>query len=273
MISILHISDPHFGAVTDGVRDALAHFADVQKPDVVLLSGDVTQRARRGQFARAQAFIGRFSAPVVAVPGNHDIPLFNLWARYRNPYANYRAALGGNLEPELEAESLLVISVNTTRASRHKNGEVSAAQIARVAQRLQRARPGQLRIVMQHHPVRAAVASDVANLVIGRESAVPAWVDAGMDLLLAGHVHLPYVGVLRGMHGRSAWTAQAGTAVSSRTRGAVPNSVNVIRYELSASNSSLALNGGRCCVVERWDYAALECRFIQVESERLQLDA
>ena len=267
---ILHISDPHFGTVVEAVREALLRFAQQQKPDIALLSGDITQRARRGQFAAARRFVGQLACPVLAVPGNHDIPLFNLLARWLHPYGNYRTALGEDLEPEFENDALLLVGVNTTRAARHKNGEISQRQIARVARRLRRARSGQLRVVMQHHPVRAVEESDVSNLLIGREQAVPVWVDAGMDILLAGHIHLPYVQPLQGATGRSGWTAQAGTALSRRTRGAVPNSVNLIRYECTGAALPGSEGRGRC-LLERWDYAQTVGYFVRVEASEFEL--
>tara|TARA_R110002124_G_scaffold26647_5_gene95836 strand:+ start:1705 stop:2514 length:810 start_codon:yes stop_codon:yes gene_type:complete len=255
MTCLLHISDPHFGTEQNSVPDALLRLARQQAPDHVLLSGDITQRARPGQFAAAKAFTDQLPAPVLTVPGNHDIPLIlNVVARLFYPYRNYQAAFGKELEPVLDTEHLLVISVNSTKPSRHKNGKVSAEQIARVAKRLRQANPGQLRVVMQHHPVSAIEASDQANLLIGRAQAVPEWIDAGMDLLLAGHIHLPYIRPLSGQETqRTGWTAQAGTAVSQRVRGSIPNSVNLIRHECH--------EGRHQCSVERWDYAEQEDEF------------
>lgn len=183
MTRILHLSDLHFGTENPAVTEALLRLGEELQPSLYLLSGDITQRARRSQFAAARAFVERLQVPVLAVPGNHDLPLFNLPARLLNPYGNYRRAFGSQLEPVLETDQLLVACVNTTRAARHKNGEVSAVQIRRVEQQLRQARSAQLRIVMMHHPVRAVEETDVDNLLIGRDQAVPAWVDAGMDLL------------------------------------------------------------------------------------------
>src|SRR5690606_37621176 len=103
-------------------------------------------------------------------------------ARVFDPYGGYRRALGATLEPVVETDGLLAIGVNTTRPGRHKNGQVSPAQVARVAQRLRQAGDDRLRVLLLHHPVRAAVESDRANLLIGADVAVPAWVDAGADL-------------------------------------------------------------------------------------------
>lgn len=258
MSCILQLSDPHFGTERPEVVEALHRFIDSCEPDVLLLSGDITQRARRKQFAAAKRFLERISCPVLAVPGNHDIPLFNLFGRFLNPYGNFRRVFGTDLEPVYSSPDVLVLGVNTTRASRHKDGEISASQTSRVIQQLRQAEPGQLRIVMQHHPVRALAESDTANLTIGREQAVPAWVDAGMDLLLGGHIHLPYVWPVYGRSGeagRKAWTVQAGTALSSRTRGQINNSVNLIRHHVE--------DGTHRCAIERWDYSDDTSSFIQ----------
>lgn len=267
MIRVLQISDPHFGTEQQQVVEALLRLADELEPEVVLLSGDVTQRARRDQFEAARRFLDRFERPVLTVPGNHDIPLFNLPARVFSPYGNYRRSMGSDLEPEYESEALLVVSLNTTRPSRHKDGEVSSEQVERVAERLRRARPGQLRIVMQHHPVRAREESDVVNLLHGREHAVPTWVDAGLDVLLGGHIHLPYIWPLYGDNGeagRKGWTVQAGTATSVRIRGEIPNSVNVLCY----TNE----NARRVCSVERWDFVFDRDSFVRTFVTPIELD-
>lgn len=266
MSRVLQISDPHFGTEQPHVMQALLRLASEQQPNVTLLSGDITQRARRAQFAAAREFIRQLPGPVLAVPGNHDIPLFNLVTRWLNPYGNYRRAFGNQLEPECETESLLLLCLNTSRPERHKDGAVSIAQIDRVARRLRAARPEQLRMVMQHHPVRAREESDLSNLLIGYEKAVPTWVDAGLDILLGGHIHLPYVWPLHGHAGeagRRAWTAQAGTSISSRVRGGIPNSVNLIVHRCE--------QGQHHCCVERWDYCAREDIFMTVHSHTLVL--
>ncbi|MFN3581870.1 MAG: metallophosphoesterase family protein [Pseudomonas sp.] len=249
MIRLLQISDPHFGTQRPEVVAALTALSHSLAPDLVVLSGDITQRARRTQFEQARQFTQQLMRPVLAVPGNHDIPLFNLYSRLFRPYGNYRRAFGDDLEPEFQSAELLVIGVNSSRPGRHKDGEVSQRQIDRVRQRLEQASPQQLRVVVQHHPVRAIEESDTSNLLIGRERAIPAWVDAGADLILGGHIHLPYALPLTartGELGRQAWALQAGTAVSSRVRGEIPNSVNLVRYNPDPAQPQ--------CVAERWDY-------------------
>ena len=260
---VLHLSDTHFGTEQAPVVEAVLSLARQLMPEVVVLSGDITQRARTGQFAAARAFLCRLGLPPLVIPGNHDIPLFNVAARMLNPYGGYQRALGMVLEPVFSNERVLAIGVNTTRPSRHKNGEVSREQIDRVCQQLRQAHPHQLRIVVVHQPVRAVVESDTRNLLIGREAAVPAWVDAGMDIVLGGHIHLPYVAPLLANSGRRAWAVQAGTAVSHRVRGSIPNSVNVIEYHVD--------DGHVGCAVQRWDYDRRDKAFAAVESMVLAL--
>lgn len=148
MSVLLQISDTHFGTEQAPVVEALRALSQQQRPDLLVLSGDITQRARPSQFAAARAFIDRLGVPLLSLAGNHDIPLFDLRQRLFHPHAHYSAAFGAELEPVHCSRDLLVLGVNTTRWYRHKNGEVSLAQIERVARRLGRATPGQLRVVV-----------------------------------------------------------------------------------------------------------------------------
>ncbi len=252
MTQVIHLSDPHFGTENHDVVPALLSTLHQLQPDLVVLSGDITQRARRHQFAAARDFLDRTALPWLAIPGNHDIPLFNLAARLFAPYANYRRALGHTLEPEWQSPHLLVLGVNSTRPHRHKHGELSASQIRRVAERLQSAGPDQLRIVTLHHPLRAVDPNDQQNLARGHAEACRAWRDAGVDLVLGGHIHLPYVVPLDATQPDSGWLAQAGTAVSTRVRGRIPNSFNRI---VSSADQP------RRCRVERHDFDAASGSF------------
>ena len=255
MSVLLQISDPHFGTEQAPVVEALTTLSMQQKPDLLVLSGDITQRARPDQFRNARAFVDRLGAPLLAIPGNHDISLFNLGARLFRPYARHCDAFGDELEPVHSSRDLLVVCVNTTRWYRHKNGEVSLAQMDRVAGRLAGAGPEQLRIVVVHHPVAVLRAEDVHNRLHGYAAALRRWAAAGGDLVMGGHIHLPYVTALPDL-ARPMWAVQAGTAVSWRVREGFPNSVNLVRWGRDAP-------AGRC-LIERWDYAA-DCQaFIRV---------
>lgn len=263
MTVVLQVSDTHFGTAQPQALVALRQFTAELRPDLLLVTGDVTQRARAAEFGSAQAYFDSLGVPArLVIPGNHDIPLFNVLARAFHPYGRYAEAFGEALEGEYEREDLLMIAINTTRRYRHKHGEVSRAQIERVAQRLGRARPGQLRLVAVHQPVAVPTATDTHNLLRGRGDAVPRWAAAGVDAIVGGHIHLPYVLPLASRFpglSRPAWAVQAGTALSSRIRGGIPNSVNVIRTGV-----------GRASVVERWDLDEADGRFRRVSSTEIK---
>jgi len=266
MSVLLQISDPHFGTEQPQVVEALVALAHEQRPDLVVLSGDITQRARPAQFRAAKAFVDRLGAPVLAVPGNHDIALFDLWARLTRPYARYAMAFGANLEPVRSAPDLLAIGVNTTRAWRHKNGEVSSPQIDRVANLLSAAHPRQLRVVVVHQPVAVIEAKDQRNLLRGHCAATRIWSAAGADVVMGGHIHLPYTLALQGL-ARRLWVVQAGTAVSSRTRSGAPNSVNILRWgeapATQGEQTQRKSNAGQHCVIEQWDFARNDQVFVR----------
>ena len=266
MTVLLQLSDPHFGTEQAAVVLALERLVAAQRPDVLLLSGDITQRATAAQFAAARACVDRLQVPtVLAVPGNHDLPLFNLGLRLLAPYARYQRAFGPTLEPSYASASVLVLGLNTTRWWRHADGQLSDAQIDQVAQRLALASPRQWKLVLVHQPLAVTRAQDRSNLLHGHAKAVQRWRAAGADMVLGGHIHLPYVLPLPapaadGATARVLWVVQAGTAVSSRVRREVGNSVNLIR---------IADSGPRQAVIERWDHQAAAQQFVCVARHTL----
>ena len=274
MTLLLQISDPHFGTERPEVVAALERFVHELRPGVLLLSGDITQRATVAQFTAARAFVDRLGVPVVlAIPGNHDIPLFNVAARLFSPYGHFSHAFGKELEPEFENDELLVLALNTTRWYRHADGEVSAAQIGRVARRLEAARPAQTRIVVVHQPVAVTREQDRHNLLHGHEAAVRRWAAAGADIVVGGHIHLPFVLPLHERwpdQPRPVWAVQAGTALSHRVRADAGNSVNVFRVGTSLAASQPSESAARLCVAERWDHSAAAQRFERVSVHELR---
>ena len=261
MSSLLQISDTHFGTEQPPVVEALTALARQQRPDLIVLSGDITQRARPAQFRAARALTDRLGLPLLAVPGNHDIPLFDLWARLRRPYARYIAAFGADLEPVYCSPDLMVVCVNTTRAWRHKDGEISRLQIDRVARLLAGAEAAQLRVVVVHQPVAVTREQDLPNLLRGHAAALQRWAAAGADIVMGGHIHLPYVMALEGL-ARPMWVVQAGTAVSSRVRKGVPNSVNLLRWGEDSAPG--------CCQIEQWDFSAEDRAFVRARLSEIR---
>ncbi len=280
MTVVLQVSDPHFGTERPAVVAALEQLAVALRPDLLLMSGDITQRGRSGQFDRARAFADRLAVPAeLVIPGNHDIPLFNLALRLFAPYRHHRRVFGAELEPRFDDANVCVLGLNTTRWWRHADGQVSAAQVRRVAGDLdasRRARPGQWRIVVVHQPVAVTRPQDRHDLLHGHAAAVRQWSAAGADLIVGGHIHLPFVLPLRQQWPdlpQPVWAVQAGTAVSHRVRAEAGNSVNVIR----ALAAGAPPPGGtaatpRRCVVERWDHRPASQRFERVSVHGLEPD-
>lgn len=265
MTVLLQISDPHFGTERPAVVEALLHLAHEVRPAIAVISGDITQRARRAQFAAARDFVARLTtSALVAIPGNHDIPLFNVLARAFYPYRGFQWAFGEQLEPEWDNPAFRVLCVNTTRPSRHKDGEVSAEQVDRISQRLQAAAPEQVRVVVTHQPVYVLKGSEVHNRVHGYERAISSWSAAGADIIMGGHIHLPYIAPLHEHSSgvkRRCWVVQAGTAVSHRVRRHQANSVNIIKRTKQLG-----------CVIERWDYSTSDDRFSCAMTQELPLE-
>lgn len=245
MIRLLHLSDTHFGTEVDAVVEALWARVSQLGPNVVVCSGDVTQRARASEFERAGAFFQRFGdVPRITVPGNHDIPLWNVWARFTRPYVGFQRTFG-SLETTFETPLLTLVALNTTHPTRHKHGYVSPAQVEDVSSRLSQCTPRQLRVVVTHQPLYVEAASDRHNQLRGNALAARRWAETGVDLVLGGHIHLPYfkpVPPAFADMSRSFWVAQAGTAVSERVRSNALNSFNMIHWD------------GSACNLERWDF-------------------
>jgi 3',5'-cyclic AMP phosphodiesterase CpdA len=254
MTTIAHLSDPHFGTVDPPVREALLRELRVNRTDLVMLTGDITQRARSRQFREAREFIDALApAPCFVIPGNHDIPLFDIFTRFTRPYRLFQRFIASELEPAYADETVALLCVNATRATRHKNGVLTKRQVARAMQRLGELRQP-FRVVATHQPLAVTLATEEHNLARGAEHALERWIDAGADLFIGGHIHLPYCKLVRTKQSaRTAIVLQAGTAVSLRVRHGVPNSFN--RLTLTASN------GVRRMRIERCDYDAATCSF------------
>lgn len=222
MSRIVHISDLHFGALDPKTIEPLLTRIEALEPDVVVISGDLTQRARRGQYEDAAAFIERIPiADIVIVPGNHDIPLWNPWRRFVNPRRDFRRCIEDNEFPIWRSDDAAMIGIDTARSLTIKNGRVNREQLKQVASFFARVPEDHCRIVVAHHPF--VLPEDSGKRVGRAEMALASLLDERVDLLLTGHRHVSWVSTL----GSNLLTVHAGTATSNRRR-AEPNSFNEI---------------------------------------------
>lgn len=185
---ILHVSDLHFGTENDAaVERALLELIERASPEVVLATGDLTHRGRRDQHELAAAFLRRLGPPVVAVPGNHDIP-YVFPARFTSPWAEFERQWE-TTEPLHATAALHVVGINSVRPWRHQSGGIGNAGLVRAEERLREAAPGALRVVMLHHQLVGAPWRSRKKPVAERTRVLARLVDAGADLILGGHIH------------------------------------------------------------------------------------
>jgi 3',5'-cyclic AMP phosphodiesterase CpdA len=198
-------------------------------PTLTVVTGDLTMRARSGQFSQARDLLDRLPAPMLVVPGNHDVPLFDV-ERLFAPYRRYQRFVQAELDPVCRMPGLTVLGLHTTPRWRWKSGRVSRGQSEAIVAVLGSASAGAVRVLAMHHPPRAA---GLARLV-GRRRLLQAVGSARVDLILAGHTHVPRASqVDLGATAHRPVEVVAGTAVSLRTRGTV-RSWTVIRVDSAA---------------------------------------
>ncbi len=261
MRRIAHISDLHFGTEDPPVAAGLLMDLIEQRPHVVAVSGDLTQRARDSQFAAAKAYLNQIPFPTIVVPGNHDQPLFNLVQRFLWPLDRYKKWITPELRPVLQDEELMLVGINTARPDTHKSGRVSMDQIRWLRETLCAAPRDHFRVLVAHHPFIPSE-HNPQEVVVARAKLVLQTLDGcGCSLILAGHLHKAYSGDVRPYHveiKRSILVFQAGTAISRRRRDEA-NAYNLITIDGDRLQLEVrAWNGAQFATLSQREYEQRE---------------
>lgn len=259
MKTVVHLSDLHFGRTDSRVVAALESLVNHLMPDVVVVSGDLTQRAKPAQFREARRFLDALPRPQIVVPGNHDVPLYNVFQRFVQPLHKYRRFINVDLEPFHADGEIAVAGINTARSATFKNGRINALQMQRLHERFAPLDRSLMKIVVTHHPFDLPEGHGEARVVGRAEAAMRVFQKSGADMLLSGHLHTSHVGNSEQRYplgGCGMLLVQAGTATSTRNRGET-NSFNVIRVADATVD------------VERWIWQPDEDRFRLFRRESL----
>ena len=258
MRTLVHLSDLHFGRVDDTLLEPLRKRIHALEPHLVVVSGDLTQRAKPDQFREAKAFLESLPTPQLVVPGNHDVPLFNVFQRVLSPLGKYKRIVTSDLEPEFIDDEIAVIGLNTTRSFVWKDGSINSKQVEHVKSRICNLDEHIIKVVVTHHPFDVPKDHNDAEIVDKAERAMKAFAQCGADLLLSGHLHKTHTVSANERYktdGHSALIVQAGTATSTRERGET-NSFNCLR--LTSED----------IVIERWQWNSFSKVFELGPTER-----
>lgn len=220
MRTLAHLSDLHFGRLDPALLAPLATAVRALQPDLVVVSGDLTQRARRAQFAAARAFLADLPQPRIVVPGNHDVPLYDVARRFLAPLARFRRYIEADPAPWYADGEVAVLGLNSARSLTFKGGRINHEQVALVRARFAAVPAGTTRILVTHHPFELPVDADPGDRIGRAAMALRAFADCGVDLLLSGHLHRTHMAPADGaVAAHAALSVHAGTASSTRGRG------------------------------------------------------
>lgn len=229
---LVHLSDLHFGTETTSVVDSLAASIRQLGPDLVVISGDFTQKATHSEFAEARRFMDALEKPVFCVPGNHDLPGFSLWQRLTQPYARYRRHITNDLSPIFETDNMLLIGLNSTRAVmphwNWANGALSAEQRSCIAEKV-KGKEHKWLLATFHHPIHKADQMPIDVVVFGGHKMMESLKESGIDLVMTGHVHHASIDAYGDDTHKTVYLS-ASTALSSRIRHQ-ENGFNVIQLD------------------------------------------
>ena len=258
MRTLIHITDLHFGKLTSGSVERLEDQIGQLRPDMCIVSGDLTMRSRPREWEQARAFLDRLPSPYMVVPGNHDLPYVNLYERFRHPYKRFQKYISEDLNPRHTDDMMAIMGINTARPwvphYTWKEGGISPGQVEAAETFFKNDGNRRFKVVFTHHPFLPPPEKPRTYLVRNAPAALKAFEKADVDLLLGGHLHLNYNGDIPSFYKsikKKMICLQGGTATSSRLRNGVPNGY-----------SRIMTDGKRLSAITmQWtgeDYAALK---------------
>ncbi|HSF39751.1 MAG TPA: metallophosphoesterase family protein [Thermoanaerobaculia bacterium] len=237
MRTIYHISDVHFGPPhLPKVRQGVLDFIERNRPSLVVLSGDLTQRARPEQFRQAREFVDQIPVPTLVVPGNHDVPLYRVWERIFNPYGCYRKHFSEELEPVFRDDEMLVVGINTAFGWTIKDGRITLKRLLEVEKVLKDTPESVFKVVVAHHHMIPPPNFGTQRVLANAYEAIDLFSSAGVDLILSGHLHQAYIGNSEEFYPKGrppVVILHSGTTTSSRGRAGERerNTCNWIRVD------------------------------------------
>ena len=246
VLRILHISDVHFGPphLKDLSQEVLKLEED-RRPDLVVVSGDLTQRAKPHQFQQARRFVDQFKAPALVVPGNHDVPLYRFWERFLAPYGAYRKHFDADLEPVIQTPpGFLAVGINTAHGWTFTEGRIRSRRLQEVADLLESVPKSAPKIVVAHHNLVPPPRFGRQKVVWNASKAIDLFSRAGVDLILSGHNHQAFVAESESFYpsGRlPVVILHSGTTTSDRGRGSEEGGNSCFWIEIDALTVMISL--------------------------------
>lgn len=238
MTRLIHLSDLHFGKDRPDLLAPLLDRINQLETDLVTISGDLTQRAREREYEAAYNFIDQIDAPVLSIPGNHDIPVHRPVTRFFLPWRYYRRWISSDLTPVFENDDVIVVGLNTVDRFRWQTGRLSRSRVAKACAVIGEVSPAKLRVLVAHHPLTHP-SKTKKKPIPGAAEALDQLLDCGADMILSGHLHTwhadTFASTTERHHGSRAIQLHAGTSLSSRMRGE-PNDFNLVTIQREVVN-------------------------------------
>lgn len=233
MQTIAHLSDLHFGREVPEVVEGLLVSLDKLQPDLVVISGDLTQRAKNSEFKKGVSFLQQLPFPYLIVPGNHDMAMYNLAERFLYPWNKWNRYISPDMYPTVRLPGMIAMGINTARRTGWhldwSRGSINSEQTQIIEASLKGEKNSHLRLLVAHHPFWLPEKFERRHVIDGRDNALKILREAGVDIILSGHIHIAYSKIMDGV-----LISHTGTTFSNRLMANTPNSFNVIRGDREA---------------------------------------